>query len=619
MEKPIFDHPALYEQAREHAFSEQFFCKEDWVQLGYEDIEKWKEDYRRGQRDLYWLATELLGFALVEKTHRPITDDLFIRKNPEIVAKNLKKQQDWKLVLSRQSTLKRRALLYPRGSFKSSIDQADIVQWVICFPNIRILVITAEDTLASSFVSDIKKYFEVTEKTKLTRFQMLYVQHCVASNRQEPAAEFTTPARTEIPAGGGPTILALSIGKSTAGKHCEIGKFDDCESEANSGPKATADERKKVVHNVLIRKYLIDPFGYMDILGTPYSDSGLMVEVQNRPNFFVLRKPAWTVKEKSQGKAVLELTPDDVDLLFPADGNGVPRLDFDTLIDNYRDDPYLFSCQALLNPKHEDDITFTEEQLRDHIVPLESFPPAGTYRTFACWDLAHSDGKGSDYTAGSIGYFDNFGRVFFVDLIRGRFDGNTLAYKIARQAAVWKPEKIMIEKSGAVQFLNNDIRRELQQQGYGACPIDFFTIDVTDGAKKARAELLQTYLISDRLFISEKIDLVEVIVKEFLRFKAKSKRKDDIIDSFAHAIIQCMPPTAEVPRTEQQRREVLWNIMLQKLEHDRVYCIGDRDQQGQDWGPKELPPGPAPTHYEGLPIACSCCGTSPCLRAGSSF
>lgn len=620
MEKPIFDYQALYEQAKKHAYSEQFNCVEAWREFGYDEYERWKEDYRRAQRDLYWLATELLGFALVEKTHRPITDDFFIRKNPEIDVENKRKKWDWKLAVAKQSTIKRRLLIAARGIFKSTCDQADIIQWIICFPNIRILVMTAEQTLASQFVAAIKKFFWVSEKIPLTRFQMLFIQHCVAAARQEAGNEFTTAARIEEPAGGEPTILALSLGMSTAGKHFEIGKFDDCESEANSGPMATPEQRKKVVSAILLRRYLVDFYGYLDFIGTPYDSDGAMVALQSQSDVYVLKKPGWVVKEKAKGKAILELTPDDVDLYFPEDSNGVPRLDFKTLMGLYENDPYLFSCQILLDPKREDDIQFTEQMLRSHVVPLESFPPAGMYRIFQSWDLAHSDGRGSDYTVGSVGFFDNFGRVFIVDVVRGKFDGNRLAYEIARQAATWKPEKIVIEKSGAVQFLYNDIRRELQQQGYANCPIDYFTVDVTDGAKKARAELLQTYLLSDRFYMSEKLDLVETIVKEFVRFKPKSKRKDDIIDSFAHLIIQCMPPNVEVPRTEQERREVLWNVMLQKIEHDRVYCIGSESNDVKSGPFKPVPetPAPPPTHFEGLPIICPCCGTSPCLRQGTN-
>lgn len=607
----IFDYPALYEFAKKNAYADDFRSKEDWVEHGYENFEKWKEDYRRAQRDLYWLATELLGFALVEKTHRPITDDFFIRKNPEVEALNKKNKWDWKLAVSKQSTIKRRVLLYPRGSFKSSIDQVDVVQWVVCFPNIRILVMTAEETLAVNFVGAIKKFFQVTQNVKLTRFQMLFAEHCVAATRREADNEFTTAARKENPSGGEPTILALSLGMSTAGKHFDIGKFDDCESEANSGPKATAEQRKKVTADILLRRYLIDPYGYRDFLGTPYDQEGAMMALQAQQNIFLLRKPGWVVKEKSVGKSTAELTEDDVELLFPEDGNGIPRLNFENLLEAYKDDPYLFSCQILLDPKREEDIKFTEILLRSHIIPPESLPSPGTFRTFESWDLAHTDGRGSDYSVGTIGYFDQMGRVFPTHVKRGRFDGNRLAFEIAHQAAQWRPERIVIESSGAVQFLYNDIRRELMQQGYANCPVDFFKVDTSDGAKSTRARLLETYLTSDRFFLSDKIDIIEEIVKEFLRFKPHTKRKDDIIDSFAHLIIQCMPANVEVPKTEQQRREMEWDIYRQKVEHDRIYCVG--------WEPPPPPPVPAPTSHEGLPIICSCCGTSPCMRQVSSY
>src|SRR5260370_9228484 len=110
--------PELYRKAKQAA--EETKSIEHWKLYGYDSLEKWKNDYKLGQTDLFWLCTEPLDepLALVEM-HRLITGDFFIKKNPYIPARS------WKEAVSKQSAIKNRMLLYPRGTFKSSIDRID--------------------------------------------------------------------------------------------------------------------------------------------------------------------------------------------------------------------------------------------------------------------------------------------------------------------------------------------------------------------------------------------------------------------------------------------------------------------------------------------------------------
>src|SRR5882762_6911765 len=83
----------------------------------------------RARTDLYWLAKDILGMdALNERVHRPICET-FVQKKP---GKPL-----WE-----QSEIKERLILAPRGHFKTSLDEADIIQWILLDPlKIKSLVI----------------------------------------------------------------------------------------------------------------------------------------------------------------------------------------------------------------------------------------------------------------------------------------------------------------------------------------------------------------------------------------------------------------------------------------------------------------------------------------------
>lgn len=582
------DFKALHKEARSAADATK--ALKEWTAYGYEDVEAWINDYKKGQTDLFWLCVVPLGepLALVE-THRAITDDFFIKKNPYVDART------WKEAVSKQSTIKNRMLLYPRGTFKSSIDRLDIVQWIICFPNIRILVMTAEESLAESFVKDVKKHFLVPENTKLTRFQMLYFAHCERASKKGAANEYTTRARTlEQPE---PTVLALSLGMSTAGKHFDVGKFDDCVSEINSGPRATPEQRKTVSDDLKLKRYLIDGYGFRDYVGTIYDPAdGYGVLQLTIPELLVRKKPALWLKEESITKPKNLLTEADYHLLFPVDAAGVERLTYKFLRAEQDIDEYLFSCQYLLEPLASRTVKFTDQLLRSHITQAEGFPQSGTYRIFSAWDLAYSVEAGRDYSVGCVGWFvvsgPLAGKMFIVEMIRGRFSKFELAFKIADMASRWKVERLGIENSPGASFLDTDIRQQLIRCGHASCPIDWFPVDTQKGAKNARAEGIEILLMNDRLWFSSEIAILDDVIKEFINFKPGSKRKDDCVDSVGH-LARYMPSNVEIPHTEQEQFDAVLDILRQKDLHDRLY---------PGYVAPEPVPESVPTTYEGLPI-----------------
>src|SRR5882757_2470040 len=118
----------------------------------------------RCKTDLYWFAKEILGMdALVERVHRPVCDT-FVQKKP---GKSL----------ADQSTTKERLILLGRGHFKTSLDEADIIQWILLDPNIRILVMSGKSDVAEAMVRNVKGHFQTNEKLRA-----LFPEHCPPIN-----------------------------------------------------------------------------------------------------------------------------------------------------------------------------------------------------------------------------------------------------------------------------------------------------------------------------------------------------------------------------------------------------------------------------------------------------
>lgn len=598
-----FDFEKLHSDARTAA--ERSGSTEAWVKFGYEDRKVWESDFRNGQTDLYWLSTELLNLALIESTHRPITDDFFIKKNP------YKEAKSYKECIAKQSTVKNRLLLYPRGTFKSSLDMADVIQWIVCFPNIRVIYMTAEETLATDFVRQSKSHFQIPESTPMTRFQMLYFSHCIPTKKKEAENQFLTPARTEQQTQ--PTLLSLSLGMSTAGKHADVGKFDDCVSNTNSGPRANAEQRKKVTDEIKLARPLIDLYGYRDYVGTPYDPADAYASLQeSMPDLKVLSTPAWEVKSGAKKKTLDTLTEDDVDLLFPVDGQGVERLTFKALMAEYRSDAFIFSCQYLLAPHASKTVKFSEQMLRKQIIPQSEFPQPGTFFTSQAWDFAVTDGNDSDRSFGSSNHYVTegplAGRMYVAEIVRGRFSKSELPFAVANLANRWKSlTNLGIEKSPGADFLENDITRALAKVGYPDCPsIEWIPLDTQKGAKNVRAECLETLFIDNRVFFSDQIpkEIMDEVIKEFVKFKAGSNRKDDSVDGLAHAA-RYLPKGIEPPKTEQEKQTAAWDLLKKKQIHERMFPPAE-DKQSDLWkrdGYDRQQPIAAPlTEWEGMPI-----------------
>jgi predicted phage terminase large subunit-like protein len=841
-------------------------------QAGYDgSILQWRDERYRAQTDLFWLAKELLGYDLVDSyvcaEHKSVMNyepipcsvcnemlspcpglipgisihremcNFFVKKNPDLDIFN-------------QDTQKDRLMLVSRGSFKSSIDEADCVQWVICFPNIRVFLFTAEEGLGTIFIKHVKSFFAVEEaedskkhdpKYSYTRFQLLFPEHCRPEGRREAEDRFVTPARTDKNLKD-PTLLALSIGASTAGKHCDVGKFDDCVSDGNSGAKANPETRETVRAQIFERRPVVALSGYRDYIGTIYDLSDAYGSIENKiEDIKVLKRPSYVVKEESKHKKEEDLTEADLNILFPYDAKGREQLSYRNLMKEKRADPVLFhcfpenapvltadwkekpiqelkvgdkiigiqlqkdgknnrklieatveyvhseksevikvttnfgrvfyttpdhkflrhnknrygvlregtklvtvytlkelttkqehldlawlggmmdgegtchhaiqlsqsieknpevckklesvlerlgitykiwknsahgmhsaaqiytlrggrnlrirllqygemgkrnrflsslwkpryvseygsgksekvisiepigeqivyniqsstgnfvcyglavkNCQYQLDPLATRIANFTDQLIRSHIVKPESLPQ--TYRCFAAWDFAHSDGKGRDFSVGTVVWFDDIGRRFIVDVVRGRFSKPDLARKVAQQAARWRVETIGIENSGAVDFSEVAIRRQLIMLNYGECPIEYFKVDPSKNAKESRAENLETLLVNDQLWFSSEIPQLNEVINEFKNFKPSSKRKDDVIDSIAHAM-RFAPEIIAQPESEQARQQKVYEIFIEKQLHELIYNLKEPEPE------PELPP----THYDGYPILCMGC------------
>lgn len=210
-------------------------------------------------------------------THQSICNSFFVRKDPTVLG--------FKNFATAYADQKQRLLLVPRGGFKSSIDMADTVQYIINWPEVTIIILTGVLQLAKDFVSEIKGFFKLedgdeesinlfdTKKSIKPRtltdgttflFQCLFAEHCIAKDDGKES-EFQTPASDHV--GTGSTVWAASIDQNLSGWHAGVMKLDDVVTNENS---RTVDRIININKQVSINKAMLVPYGFYDKIGTWY-------------------------------------------------------------------------------------------------------------------------------------------------------------------------------------------------------------------------------------------------------------------------------------------------------------------------------------------------------------
>ena len=253
----------------------------------------------RCQTDLWFLSKEIFGRDLFERTHRPVVD-FFLKKKPFTPAFRKDSKYglaDFQAAIAELAPLaiRKGICLYPRGNYKSSLDEDDITQYVINYPDIRILIMVGESSLGEAFVPNIKQRFILERDREPTEFQRLFPEFVIdleSDKDRGGAQEYWSPARRLIQKE--PTIGSISILGSTSGWHCDVLKCDDVITDTT--PVETSMARNKIVRKFVTTANLLDPHGVLELIGTRYHEEDLYEHVKtNLKDSRYLCGASWTV------------------------------------------------------------------------------------------------------------------------------------------------------------------------------------------------------------------------------------------------------------------------------------------------------------------------------------
>jgi phage terminase large subunit-like protein len=552
-----------------------------------------QEVRRRSKQDLYWLnayflwesnpesAGKPISFNKVtEATHRPICD-LFVKKD------------DTKSIADQDPVFKQRMILYPRGGLKSTCDVGDAVQWILNFPEIRILFLTADDDLGAGFVDLAKSHFVIRTYAP-SLLNLYFPEYSVDEKHLGPAYQFTCPIwaakqirRIE------PTIQASTVESTLSGPHYEVIKADDTVSNRNS----QSDEQcKKAIKNYHVNIKMLMSYGYLDIIGTRYADEDLYGEEldKNVGTMVTLSgmglpdpRPWELTINESTGKKILvgtgwrwtdeatrliaegqlsetALEEKHYHILFPE------LLPYSVLRKMQLEDEFSFESQINQNPRPKSHVIFDRPLLTRCTVPFSAIPTGGPI--CVVWDFAFSQQKGRDYSTAAVGIFNDKGQLFIIDLVRQRFSPTGLASKFVDLVQHWHPSIVAVEKASGSDFLEPAIIAEAlrrnKQYVLDACKsTDWFKPDQEKDAKKNRIKALHPLMTSDSLFFVAHLPYLEALYQEFERCLVSRRHHDDIPDVIAQMRrymprMSVMISKREIPTWS--RDDAAWNLIFEE-------------------------------------------------------
>lgn len=484
-----------------------------------------EEVRRRAQTDLYFLATQVLGYDLTEEVHRPVCE-FFLKLNPDVPLYAL-------------DECKNRLLLDPRGHFKTTIDICHSIQLLLCYPDIRILLVSGTQELAQRMLDEIRRHFLYNEKLRL-----LFPEYKMTEEDMGTAYEFTVPCRKNWKLRE-PSVTLSTIASVKAGSHFEYIKYDDVVNEVNS---ETKEQLAKTTFRFDATIPLLDVpgLGYRDVIGTRYDHSDLYGTITDRA-----ADGGWKIFKRAA--CTLPFGPTS-EILFKIDGKGQRRFDYKTLHRLWKENPRHFGCQYLNDPSFGESSSFPEKTIRNAIVPISAVPfmrkdpmSGQFFRAGKCFitiDLAFSQKKTADYTVMIVGFWDEKGRLFIVDMVRGRFDADMLIYNIIRLVNKWKwwMGRIGIEKNSGAMLIEPVLKAHAAEMRF---PLSIDWRDpVPMKSKHENIFGLLPLLTTKSLFFANTLPDLEDLVKEFVRYPRTTH--DDIPDAIAMQLKYQTMVSAEV-------------------------------------------------------------------------
>jgi predicted phage terminase large subunit-like protein len=477
-------------------------------------LDRWELARQKCRTDHFYLA-KVLGFdRFFPDVHKPLFD-LFIKK-------------DHTKSMDELDAVKNLLILWPRGHQKTIAKVIDRIQWIINYPDVRILALSGKQDQVETIIKVTRQLFE----TPGNDFSRLFPEFCGTSLGN--ASGFTVPCRR-----GNfrePTVSCSTLSSVKTGYHYNIIEPDDLVNEKNIG---TLDQIRKVISQFDDLTPLVagEEGGFREVIGTRWHYDDLYGEIISRNvkerNWKISVKACWT---KSQtGKLTL---------LYPVrpgvgkDKGKIVGFTLEKLQEIQRENPQKFAYQYLNCPIVGETQVFTDELMAAALSP--DLPDLGPAVSF--WDTASSTSRHSDESAGVTGALDANGHVWITDFVAGKLNPFELTQQIVLQTLKHRPSQVYIEGANGSSLLSPALDMVAKQQNINI-PLQFTKTSKAGGAKDNRIVSLQAVLKAGRLHFWSGIPNLQETLLAFTRYpKGKHDDRPDVIALLYGILSNSAPP-----------------------------------------------------------------------------
>jgi predicted phage terminase large subunit-like protein len=513
--------------------------------------------------NLYFLATEILGYKDLGIMHKPLCDvvasvnPLFNaihegKKSYDLKSIRFKFQRDavptdYQRFFEYDDTSMQRLFLMFRGSFKTTIITiAHTIQLMLIYPDIRILICSHKKEEGSQeILGAIKRHF-----ISNPRLRELFPEYCPQATKAG-SMEWGTSERVLLPnrspgvAFPEATIEIAGATTDVTGRHYDIIKADDLVTK-DSVTNDSMLQKTRQMFSLLKFLFNQPEWGLLDVVGTPYHFNDLYANLRR------VKKMTRVIIPATHPGSNIPTFPER----FSVDG-----------LETIKNDPvmgsYEYHCQYLLNPVPPDDQTFRPEWF-DRLGFY--FPPGKApenLKKYVFVDPANKRRKSSDYTAIVVLGIDADGMIYLLQAVRDKLsveDRTNLAIEICKRHDL---KKMYYETIGFQDTDRYIILQKCQEQKYYIAVEEVKSMNVS---KEDRIRGLQPLYEKGRIRWVEKsmyyskwerqnVDMIEILRDEMLMFPKSAH--DDLLDAHSQLLrITTSKPTN--PKQESAENEFEW-------------------------------------------------------------
>ena len=462
----------------------------------------------RLQTDLWALLQVLYpppSYQWVDRVHKGICDNFFVRKHPASPIREL-------------DARKKRLWLDPRNHYKTTIDIGDMAQWILCYPDVRILIASGTRDNAIAILRMVKAHFQFNETIRY-----FFPELCPPAKKAGEFGtqdSFTCPGRKDKTIKE-PTCSVASPDSTVASTHYDVLKFDDLVNETNA---RTKEGIIQVNNWFKLTNPLLERGGYRDVIGTRYDYSDLYGEILgdefHKDHIIAFKHHDYLVTKRS---------------CFLADGTPMFSERFDqAFFDAERKEmgSWNFATQYLNEPVPDSSAFFPRDVIEKSFISRDKLPKQRSY--FQTLDLAASQSDDSDNNAlvtCSIGWLkDSKDATLFVeDIYAGHILPEQLVEYMYEKFKKFHPAQIRTEEVAFTVLLRPIAGLMAPRFGFHL-PLVWIPRD-SKQSKEARIAALQPFFERGQIKIVEDCPYRDALLNELVRFPKYRKR--DIADALA--------------------------------------------------------------------------------------